>query len=148
VIQRLGRAGIGDRENILVHLDHSDAPLPDLQLESQHFACLLVMDASKDPHRYRQMLCELVRRGAVYVSSWGPGCETAPDIVYAPDFKSDWHMMVSWHQDDPLEEAVSLFAAFPDASVIDACRSSVAVVVGKDREAEEVRRLLKAKGAV
>ena len=55
-----------------------------------------------------------------WVSTWGPGCEESHDLfdwadLEAKDFSTDSVVMTTWHADEPLHVAMTLFfAAFPD----------------------------------
>jgi hypothetical protein len=64
----------------------------------------------------------LIRSGARYVCCWGPDCERLHDCFdEAEGALSGWdasdgsHVMTTWHDDEPLEEALwfALNAAIP-----------------------------------
>tara|TARA_R110002072_G_scaffold302737_1_gene488160 strand:+ start:88 stop:600 length:513 start_codon:yes stop_codon:yes gene_type:complete len=118
-----------------------------------HFVCLLVWDAATESVEQISRVAEhLLESGCVYVCAWGTGCERVHDIFdetivgdgtqESPDA---FHVFTSWHDDEPLDDAIWFFlrSAFPDESVRDSCRSSLAILVGGDDErAAAVRRAL------
>jgi hypothetical protein len=52
--------------------------------------------------------------------------------------------MASWHENEPLDEAIWFFlnSTFPDDEVFESCKSGLALVVGHPHSSGDVRRLL------
>ena len=68
----------------------------------------------------REFASYCISQGIFWVSTWGPGCEVAHDLfdwadLEAKDFSTDSVVMTTWHADEPLHVAMTLFfTAFDD----------------------------------
>ena len=135
-LEELGPKGACDRRVFALELDRP--VLPDFSLPSAHFTCLLVADFGQD---LVGLVRSLMERGAAYITAWGPRCAEVADTVYAPNCPVPRHVMASWHEHEPLAEAVWFFLnnTCPDDAVFDTCGSALAVVVGHPSWAAEVR---------
>jgi hypothetical protein len=90
----------------------------------------------------------LLVSGLIYVCVWGPGCKRVHDIfddVHAGDgsIEPSFTLMSTWHNDEPLEEALWFFiqCAFPLDTEI-ATTSYLAITVGSSDWAASVHHAL------
>lgn len=139
VLESIGQIGLCDRRLFMLELDQP--VLPAFDLPSAHFSCLLVADFGAE---VVGLVRSLMDRGAAYITAWGPGCAQIADTVYAEDRPVAWHVMASWHEDEPISEAVWFFLhnTYPDNAVFGSCGSALAVVVGHPARAAGVRKEL------
>jgi hypothetical protein len=140
-IELIGRMGAGGRS---VHFLSLDAPeLPNVRLSSMHFTCLVAADFH-DPASTK-LLRSLMKQGAVHITGWGPGSGRVANSVQAEDCPVPWPVQAVWFEHAPVSKAVRSFLEnpYPDETVDQACTSSLAVVVGNEAWASEVRRILR-----
>lgn len=87
---------------------------------SKNFILLLAADFSAiSSDNIKAIARKLIDNGLAYILTWGPECEKAHDafdlgnIEWQADNDSDFHVMSTWHSDEPLEEAIweALFVA-------------------------------------
>ena len=84
--------------------------------------------------------------GIFWVSTWGPGCEEAHDLfdwadLEAKDPSTDSVVMTTWHADEPLHVAMTLFfIAFPDRAML-AGPARIALNFGEPDWSDAIRRL-------
>jgi len=116
-----------------------------------HSIVLLAADThSLGEAAIHRVAAKLLDAGAVYICSWGPGCERLHDLVddavlFRQSPVSEEAVILStWHTDEPLEEAVRFArsAAWPSSDYEDSCRSVVVVCVDDPRWAALARREL------
>jgi hypothetical protein len=87
-----------------------------------------------------------IAQGIFWVSTWGPGCEEAHDLfdwadLEAKDFSADRVVMTTWHADEPLHVAMTLFfSAFPDQGKA-AGPARVAISFGEPDWSDAIRRV-------
>jgi len=94
-----------------------------LEIPSKRFRLLVVGDTSQLSVRaISDLAAAALERGMVYCCCWGEGCERFHDIVdeviVADDLgprkfsgsKPDDVIVTTWHEDEPLEEALYYFA--------------------------------------
>jgi hypothetical protein len=151
-IERFGTGGTFDRELLLLELTEL-AQLPDrLPIESPHFVCLILCDATGITTAEIARFSEsLLSQGAVYLLCWGPDCERIHDIIDEtmvggvepiPRFSSS--IITTWHARESLDDALNMFLGFswPDDEFLATCRSSLAVSVGQPLWCSRVREAL------
>ncbi len=147
--QSLGRDGVSQRELYALEVPDFEAMPPRVSLPSPHYACLVVCDAELVATARLQRFCRsLIGGGAVYVSTWGPGCERLHDLFRTtslgltkfrgPPVTTTWHARESL--DDALWYWVNLTA--PAEPYADTCRSGLVVCVGLTAWSTRIRRAL------
>ena len=115
---------------------------------SSHFVCLVVWDAPPNRDVVLRFADTLVEAGAVYVCTFGKGCERVHDAVdevlvtrtHEPDAE---HLIpTTWHAAETLDDALwfALFVANPSAAYESTCRATVVVTVQAGRYAASIRR--------
>ena len=150
MIERIDSDGTQERALYLARLgDAGDWP-DRLDEPGAHFVVFLAMDARQVPDAAIARLAgALLAQGAAYVCAWGPDCQRVHDLFDAavgerfPDEDAAL-VMTTWHADDDLDQALwfAMFSACPDDEFIETCGSLVAIVVGNDEWADQVRRRL------
>lgn len=121
------------------------AALTDLRLPSAHTVLLIVADASAVHTDIISDAAEhLFAAGLTHICVWGPDCERVHDIfdgVYVSDGSSepDHSFMSTWHDDEPLDDALwdFLYCSIPDEPDLPST-SFVAVTVGSTDRAASV----------
>lgn len=124
-----------------------------IELPKRHFACLLAWDASHDSaDMVATFVGRLLSGGASYIVCWGPGCERVHDIVDElashPDdnfgIPDDACVMTTWHDSEPLEEALCFFLtnSQPDAHYEGSTRVGLAISVGSSEWAKKIAAAL------
>jgi len=145
LIEDLGREGTSGRTLFVLDLPRSDDIPAALPVSGPYFVCLLAWDARlASAAEVGAVAARLLAAGCVYAVCWGPDCEWVHDafdaavIARRPD--GPW-AMTTWHGKDPLSQAIwfALFAAWPDDTFADGCRSVVGVSVGSRAWAAEMR---------
>lgn len=148
-MERLGE----NLDKALFALDLPEFWLPagGIELPTQHFLCLLAADFTLAKDSEIAGLAEaLLDLGASYFVCWGSGCERAHDLIdevtlqLDPPIPEGSVIMTTWHADEPLEEALFflLSSAWPDPAFEDTTGCTVAVSVGDDEIAEQIRLAL------
>ena len=150
MIERLGTDPSQQRALYLAQL--ADAgEWPDEQVEPDaHFVAFLAMDARRVPDEQIARLADaLLGQGAAYVCAWGPDCQRVHDVFDAAirerfPGEDEALVMTTWHADDELDQALwfAMFSACPDDPFVETCGSLLAIVVGNDEWADQVRRRL------
>jgi hypothetical protein len=123
-----------------------------LPRRSKYFTLLMAWNVPEIEHDKLMALFQpLVDRGLAYFCSWGNRCEEVHDAVDAcvtareqaigPD---DYVLMTTWHDDEPLEEALWFFniCAIPAEDHVLSNFDRFAVAVGNPGWAVEIERLL------
>jgi hypothetical protein len=116
------------------------------------FTLLLAWDApTEDQTQLRGIMQPLVDRGLVYFCAWGQGCQAVHDAVDMCDIERENHaakpelfIMTTWHDDEPLEDAVWFFKelALPDETHGVPSFDRFAVAVGNLEWADTITRAL------
>jgi hypothetical protein len=125
------------------------AALPQLySFPSQHFAALLLGDTTAvDAGALAAAAQVLVRYGCSYFCAWGPGCERAHDIFDEEclDVPEPAVIMTTWHDDEPLDEALWFFlrTTWPDDTYFDTTRAAIAITIGSSEWAAHVERRMR-----
>jgi hypothetical protein len=115
---------------------------------SPHFILLLALDASSiEDERISTIAKALISRGLAGLSVWGPHCSRVHDlfdIERDPNETDERVVMTTWHDDEPLSEAVCYFdlCAYPSSDFERGCKDWVAIAVGNRRWEEEMHTAL------
>ncbi len=139
---------VNDRQLYLLDLHSSDEIPTTFDLGSPHFGCILVWDASRsNTQEVVSVVQPLIDAGCVYFCCWGPSCEWVHDTIDTcdPYFESTGAViMTTWHERDPLEEALWFFlnTMWPDPAFENSFQSSIAVIIGSKDWATTVRAAL------
>jgi len=114
-----------------------------------HFACLIACDARLySTEVISQFVEKLLKLGCVYFCTWGPDCQRIHDIIdeivaypeTTASMPDDPVIMTSWHDYEPLAEAIYYFlnCAWPADEYEKTLKSALAVSVGSDAWAKEI----------
>ena len=115
----------------------------DIVPTSEHFGLLLAIEGqSLDSEQVRRVAKVLIQKGLASFCVWGPDCERIHDLFDAAAIELDPEqtkgvIMTTWHDDEPLEEAISYFmnCAIPDEAYQRTCRDWIfAPVASSDWE--------------
>jgi hypothetical protein len=144
VLERIGWDQVAERSLFVLDAARPDDVPAVLAVEGQ-FVCLLACDAASMAAReIAKLAARLLAAGCVYICTWGPDCSRVHDIFDEADVarspEGPW-VMSSWHDDDPLDEAIwfLLFNAHPDPTFADGCRSAVGISIGMPTWAATIR---------
>jgi hypothetical protein len=110
---------------------------------SPPFTLLIAADASReDIPAILGFASAAIASGCRYVCTWGEDCELVHDLFDEESLESSHFVMSTWHERDPLYEAVyfALVLAVPEDAA-EAAESPVVLAVA-DRWLPEVRRLV------
>lgn len=139
--ERLGKDEISGRDLYLLHLATTD-DLPDaVHLSAQYFVCLLSWDSEDVPVAAISRVAEvLMNSGCIYFCCWGRGCGRVHDIIdedivgSGTDLDDKGPIMTTWHEDEPLDDALWFFlnSAIPDDIYSDRCEAALVVSIGSD----------------
>jgi len=147
-VELVGNDSILQRDLFVLELDNPEEFPEDVALSSPRFACLLAWDARDvDAHRVRRLGRKLLDSGAVYICAWGPDCERVHDLIDAEEIGPnpppvvDRVIMTTWHENEPLPEAVwfVLHNSWPDEAYESGCGSTLGVAIGSTAWATEIR---------
>jgi hypothetical protein len=118
-----------------------------IELRSPHFGCFIAWDAdgaSKDD--VASLVTALLKSGGVYFSYWGHDCERVHDITDELHYRhSNSVIMTTWHNNETLDNALWFFlnSTWPDDQYEDTFRSSLAISIGSDAWATQIRAALR-----
>jgi hypothetical protein len=121
---------------------------PDSERPSQHFALFLALDAlDVDSVTLMQFADRLIGDGPAYLVAWGPDCERVHDIFDScivdreviRGIKPPGCLMTTWHDREPLTEALEFFAlcAIPEQAEW-SCETWIALSVANQEWFEEI----------
>jgi hypothetical protein len=138
------------RELFVLSLSESEELPSELELPSEHFACLLAWDSTEASIEQISVLAmKLLRSGAAYFVCWGDGCERLRNIIdNAVSSTSDkgeprgsQKIIASWHSNQPLSEAILFFlrSVYPDKSYKASLGCSLGVSVASTDISETLR---------
>lgn len=122
-----------------------------IQPENTNFVLLLAVDGTKvDSALVYSAVKKLLDKGMVYVCVWGPDCERVHDTIdqaiiqQNPDETDTNVVITTWHDKDPISEAVWFFlnCAWPADDYVHTCSDWVAAVIGNPAWEAEVRAKL------
>lgn len=115
---------------------------------SPHFILLLAIDATPiEDERILSIAKTLLSRGLAGISVWGPDCSRVHDLfdIERDPNETDGRVVVTtWHDDEPLAEAVCYFdlCAYPSSEFEQDCSDWVAIAVGNKQWQEDIRTAL------
>jgi hypothetical protein len=147
-LEHLGRNDVSGRELFLLGVPSvSDIP-EELNLESKYFGVLLAFDArGVDDALILDLARSLAASGMRFFCSWGSDCERVHDLFDSAVFEYDVDqtdesvIMTTWLDDPSLDEALweSLYVSFPASDYWEECRAQVAITIGNQAWAEQVK---------
>lgn len=134
------------RQLVLVEAG-SAAELSDWQkLPSKHCVCLIIWDAPEDELELKKVVKRLLAAGAVYVCTFGRGCERLEQMVdrLSPVPGDDDVIMTGSYPEEPLDEALwfTLFGASPAAAYEATTATTLIVSIGAPQHAHALQRAL------
>lgn len=144
-MEHLGRDG--ERELWLLAVNDVHDVATQLSVHSR-FVCLLAWDARDAGVEDISIVARaLLDAGACYVCTWGADCKRVHDVIDEESVElsltkgADVFAMTTWHDDEPLSEAILfvLMSAVPEEAHIDDCRATVAIAIGSEQWAAEIR---------
>lgn len=147
-VKRCSFDTVNDRQLYLLDLNEPAEIPATYDLCSPNFGCLLVWDASRsNTQEVISVVQPLIDAGCVYFCCWGPSCEWVHDTIDTCDPYLETTaavIMTTWHEHDPIEEAVWFFlnTMWPDPAFENSFRSSIAVIIGSKDWATTVRTAL------
>jgi hypothetical protein len=109
-------------------------------------ALFIAGDWRSPTNAFHEFASYSVNHGIFWVSTWGRGCEEAHDLfdwadLEANDFSADSVVMTTWHADQPLHIAMTLFfSAFPDEGK-PAGPARIALSFGEPDWSDAIRRV-------
>ena len=144
--ERVGRDAAWDRDLFVLSIPRPEE-MPALVLSSPRFVCLLAWDARTATVEEISVLARrLLDAGAVYICSWGPGCERVHDIIDEEQVgdgtvTTESVVMTTWHDDEPLADTLDfvLTTAIPDDAYMEGCGSTLAIAIGSEQWTAEIR---------
>lgn len=123
--------------------------VPDaLEALSPYFVLLLALDATKlSDETLRVTARTVLDRGLAYLCVWGADCSRVHDQFDLERDTSETDGRVvptTWHDDEPLEEAVWHFVynAYPSDDFEKSCKDWVALSIGNQEWEQDIRRSL------
>lgn len=136
-----------ERTLYLIGVEEADDLVNDSVIPESPFVCLLAWDAGQVPDDVVLRVAKfLVDAGTRYVCAWGSDCKRVHDLVdqarFDPeaDYEVNPVIFTTWHDDEPLEEAIYCFLECdPDWNYDDDCTAAVAISVGNLQYAESIR---------
>ena len=135
-----------ERELYLLAIPEITAFPPAFTFASPHFAALLVADSTRVADEALAGVAQtLLRAGCSYFCAWGPDCSRAHDIFDLQCLDADPVIMTTWHDNEPLDEALWFFVrlSYPDDAYFDTTRTGLAIVVGDAEWTAHVERRLR-----
>jgi hypothetical protein len=147
-MERIGHDRASERDLFVLEAASAASVPENLALSSPRFVCLLAWDARPaSVEEVATLAHRLLASGAVYICAWGPDCERVHDICDEvavgpnPPAQVDRVVMTTSHAGESLAEAI-LFAvnsAWPDPHYEEGCSSTLAVAIGSQPWAAEIR---------
>ena len=146
-----GTDGFSERDLFLLELAGFDDLPQRLTLPSRYFACLVACDAqAAAPQRILPFCSALLRSGAVYVCTWGPGCDRLQDFFDVASLADDSHpgesepVMTTCHADESLDDALwyLINLTSPTPAYAPSCGATLAISIGEPDWSERMRAAL------
>jgi hypothetical protein len=147
-IEFLGKDQDQNRDLYLVEAtEPTEVMIPKLAA-GKYFTAIIAWDAAGVPDELiLQFARGLINEGAVYFCVWGEDCERVHDLIDLAwvgdgvDPVSDETVMTSWHDNEPLTEALwfAVNVAFPIDQYFDECRSVIGICIGCPSQAQVIR---------
>lgn len=151
-LERIAKDTIWERELFLLELP-SVADFPEIvDVPSDHFACFFVFDADRvASESIRDAALNLLRSGAVSVSTWGSDAKRVHDLVddaaliLNPFPTANSVVITTCHGKESLDRALWFFlnSSWPANNYRNSCRSGLVVVVDSPFRADKIREALK-----
>jgi hypothetical protein len=144
----IGRDSATERDLFALALPSPEALPERVRLSSPRFICLVAWDATGvSAQRIGVFARKLLDSGAVYVCAWGPDCKRVHDIIDEeevgpnPPEEVDRLVMTTWHDDEPLTEAIwfALNSSCPDEGYLEGSDSVLGVAIGSAAWFAEIR---------
>jgi hypothetical protein len=145
-------SALHDRVLFAAKLDRLEEWPGEIDESVPDFGLFLALDARPiSDGELLKLARQALAQGLVFLCAWGPDCERVHDsfdIVrdegHDDDSDDDSVVMTSWHDDEPLEEALwfAIFTQYPAGKYLDNFRSLVAASVGNEKWAREIRAAL------
>ena len=140
------------RKWVAVSAASFDAVPDAFPLPNKTFVLLLAADGrGLSDQALRARCTQLLMAGARYVCVWGPDCSRVHDSCDQAAAELDLNndhgvIMTTWHDHEPLEEAVwfAANAAFPDHAYAEAAGALVALSIGSNEWHSHIRDYLEA----
>ncbi len=137
--RRCGTDGRGRRLRLLRVGTPEQAVEALRRLDRGAFACLLIWDAAGiPPETVGRVADALLDAGGVAFDVWGTDCERVHDVLDEsaaerdPDPTVESVVLTSWHEHEPLAEAIFSFLEVTPAGEAHDVRHGLAVVIGED----------------
>lgn len=139
---------VSGRQIVLIEAGSTEELEPWPILPSPHFVGLVVWDAPPNSDVVLRFAQTLIEAGAVYVCTFGDGCEHVEHavdevIVTGEREPDDDHVILTTsHATETLDDALwfALFTAYPGAAYEPTCRATVVVAIEADRYVVPLRR--------
>lgn len=136
---QMKKYSVHDSIPYLVYSEHVSSvhDICSLSLPSAYSTLLIAADYSLiSDSDFIDLAYHLIDSGVVYFCAWGTECERAHDLFDQAfvqrelESKIDYHIMTTWHHDEPLEEAIwfILFCAMVEDSHWDNCTTNIITV--------------------
>jgi hypothetical protein len=137
-----------ERGLFLLDLSGVEKLQQNLDIPSPYFGFFLVCNAEEvTDSEIKQLARALVKRGMVYMCSWGPDCERVHDLFdsviveLSPHETESSVRMTTWLDEQSLDEALWHFLniAFPADDYWDNCKAELITVIGNPGWATQIR---------
>jgi hypothetical protein len=137
---------VSKRNLFSLHLGNAVELESQIILPSRCFVCFLGWDSALESADSISQVSEiLLRSGCVYLCSWGRGCGRVHDIAEELSVGPNPHpetypgIMTTWHENDPLDDALWFFlgSTWPDDGYADDCKAAIAITIGLRRDLQE-----------
>ncbi len=147
-MERIGHDQASGRDLFVLEAASSVSIPETLSLSSPRFVCLVAWDArSASDKEIATLAHRVLAAGAAYICAWGPDCERVHDICDEeaigpnPAADVDRVVMTTSHPREPLAEAIlfTLISAWPDAGYERGCDSTLAIAIGSEDWAAQIR---------
>ncbi len=153
-VSKLSIDPANERQLYFLDLAGPDDLPSQLGLSSSNFYCIIAWDSERaDVETISRFAESLIREGAAYFCTWGPGCERVHDIIDEIDSypfndlgsPESSVIMTTWHAEDSLEEALYFFlnSTWVDQHYESTSLSSLAISVGSEAWKETIMAALR-----
>ena len=143
-LRPVGKSSAPDRELFVAEVTDLGEWPETLDLSASAFVAFTAVDAHGVPwEALVQLGRKLVQQGCVYLCAWGPDCgrvHDAIDIAAIELSPAVGHVMTTWHDDEPLDDALyfSLFDAWDEEG-----KASAVIALTAPQWREEIERRLR-----
>jgi hypothetical protein len=143
-LDQLGFEPTSERRLYVLALKRFEDWPDSIEVDAKHFTLLVAADAQHVASGSIERAAKVsLSSGAVYVCTWGPGCERTHDLFdKVRDDEGEAAIMTTWHQHESLKEALWFFLAstYPDEEFADTTGAAVAVVIDNSGWSSEIAR--------